>query len=167
VKIKGDVQIYGLYGRARDYTVIDNYNRIERSIIWRNNYIGECELRGVIISRQCSIKPSSVPYEGVVIGDNCAPGEGCALYRRTSKYGHINRLMPARLSTTRAWSGHLKAGAPLWSLLQGPWRSHVGSSTPEYAGQIWRSSASGQPCQSSSYVAFSLIAIFTGVPRYS
>ncbi|MCX6044170.1 MAG: NDP-sugar synthase, partial [Chloroflexi bacterium] len=79
VKIKGDVQIYGPTV-IRDYTVIDNYNRIERSIIWRNNYIGEgCELRGVVISRQCSIKPKVVAYEGVVIGDNCALGEGCVL----------------------------------------------------------------------------------------
>jgi ADP-glucose pyrophosphorylase len=46
VKIKGDVRIYGP-AVIRDYTVIDNYNRIERSIIWRNNYVGEsCELRG-------------------------------------------------------------------------------------------------------------------------
>lgn len=43
VKIKGDVQIYGPTV-IRDNTVIDNYSRIERSIAWRNNYIGEnCE----------------------------------------------------------------------------------------------------------------------------
>lgn len=48
-----------IYGPAviHDYSVIDNYNRIERSIIWRNNYIGEgCEVHGAIITRQCSIK---------------------------------------------------------------------------------------------------------------
>ena len=64
VKIKGDVRIYGP-AVIRDYTVIDNYNRIERSIIWRNNYVGEsCELRGVIITRQCSIKAQVIAYEG-------------------------------------------------------------------------------------------------------
>jgi mannose-1-phosphate guanylyltransferase/phosphomannomutase len=79
VKIKGDVQIYGPTV-VRDYTVIDSYNRIERSIVWRNNYIGEnCELRGVIITRQCSIKPKVVAYEGAVIGDHCTLGEGCVL----------------------------------------------------------------------------------------
>jgi mannose-1-phosphate guanylyltransferase/phosphomannomutase len=80
VKIKGDVRIYGP-AVIRDYSVIDNYNRIERSIIWRNNYIGEgCEVRGAIITRQCSIKSHVVAYEGVVIGDNCVLGEGCVLH---------------------------------------------------------------------------------------
>jgi mannose-1-phosphate guanylyltransferase/phosphomannomutase len=75
VKIKGDVRIYGP-AVIRDYTVIDNYNRIERSIIWRNNYVGEsCELRGVIVTRQCSIKAQVIAYEGVVVGDNCVIGE--------------------------------------------------------------------------------------------
>ena len=47
-RIKGDVHIYGP-AVIRDYTVIDNYNRIERSIIWRNNYVGEsCELLSLI-----------------------------------------------------------------------------------------------------------------------
>lgn len=88
VKIKGDVQIYGPTV-IRDYTVVDNYNRVERSIIWRNNYIGEgCELRGVIISRQCSIKPKVVAYEGVVIGDNCALGEGCVLQADVKLWPH-------------------------------------------------------------------------------
>ena len=76
VKIKGDVRIYGP-AVVRDYTVVDNYNRIERSIIWRNNYVGEsCELRGVIITRQCSVKAQVVAYEGVVIGDNCVCRRG-------------------------------------------------------------------------------------------
>jgi mannose-1-phosphate guanylyltransferase/phosphomannomutase len=79
VKIKGDVTIYGPTV-VRDYTVVDNYNRVERSVIWRNNYIGEsCELRGVIITRHCSIKPKVVAYEGVVIGDHCTVGEGAVL----------------------------------------------------------------------------------------
>jgi len=80
VKIKGDVMIYGP-SVIRDYTVVDNYTRIERNIVWRNCYIGEsCELRGAIISRQCSVKSKVVALEGVVIGDNCVLGEGCALH---------------------------------------------------------------------------------------
>lgn len=80
VKIKGDVMIYGP-SVIRDYTVVDNYNKLERNIIWRNCYIGEsCELRGSIISRQCSVKSHVVTFEGVVVGDNCVLGEGCALH---------------------------------------------------------------------------------------
>lgn len=80
VKIKGDVTITGPVV-IRDYSVIDNYSRIERSILWRNNYVGEtCELRGVVVSRQCSIKSKAVAYEGVVLGDQCILGEGAVLH---------------------------------------------------------------------------------------
>jgi mannose-1-phosphate guanylyltransferase/phosphomannomutase len=88
VKIKGDVQIYGP-SVIRDNTVVDNYSRIERSIAWRNNYIGEnCEIRGAIITRQCTIKPKVVIYEGVVIGDNCALGEGCVIHADVKLWPH-------------------------------------------------------------------------------
>lgn len=80
VKIKGDVTIYGP-SVIRDYTVIDAYSRIERSILWRNNYVGEnCELRGAVISRQCSLKSGVVLFEGVVVGDNCVLGESSVLH---------------------------------------------------------------------------------------
>ncbi|HXF60916.1 MAG TPA: sugar phosphate nucleotidyltransferase [Caldilineaceae bacterium] len=80
VKIKGDVTIYGPCV-IRDYTIIDAYTRIERSILWRNNYVGEnCELRGAIITRQCSIKAKAVVFEGAVISDNCVLGEGCIIH---------------------------------------------------------------------------------------
>ncbi|MBV7327721.1 nucleotidyl transferase [Chloroflexi bacterium TSY] len=79
VKIKGDVALHGPCA-VRDYTIIDNYSRIERSIIWRNGYIGEaCELRGAIISRQCSIKSKVIAFEGAVIGDSCVLGEGSTI----------------------------------------------------------------------------------------
>ncbi|MCE7983616.1 MAG: nucleotidyl transferase [Caldilinea sp. CFX5] len=88
VKIKGDVQIYGP-SVIRDNTVVDNYSRIERSIAWRNNYIGEnCEIRGATITRQCTIKPKVVIYEGVVIGDNCALGEGCVIHADVKLWPH-------------------------------------------------------------------------------
>ena len=80
VKIKGDVTIYGP-SVIRDYTVVDSYTRIERSILWRNNYVGEnCELRGAVVTRQCSLKSRVVLFEGVVIGDNCVLGEGSVIY---------------------------------------------------------------------------------------
>ena len=88
VKIKDDVKIYGP-AVIRDYTVIDNHTRVERSIIWRNNYIGEsCELRGVIITRQCSFQAQVVAYEGVVVGDNCAVGERAVLHPNVKLWPH-------------------------------------------------------------------------------
>jgi len=80
VKIKGGVSIYGP-AVIRDYTVIDNYSRIERSIMWRNTYVGEaCELRGAIVGRQCSIKSGVIAYEGAVIGDSCVLEENCVIH---------------------------------------------------------------------------------------
>ena len=40
VKIKGGVVIHGPTV-VRDYTIVDNRAHIDRSIIWRNCYIGE------------------------------------------------------------------------------------------------------------------------------
>lgn len=80
VKIKGGVTIHGPTV-IRDYTVIDNHSRIERSVMWRNTYVGEtCELRGVIVGRQCTIKSGVVAYEGAIIGDGCVLDENCVLH---------------------------------------------------------------------------------------
>ena len=88
VKIKGDVTIHGPTV-IRDYTVVDNYSRIERSVIWRNNYIGEsCELRGAIIMRQCTVKSKVVAFEGVVVGDFCMLGEGSVLHADVKLWPH-------------------------------------------------------------------------------
>lgn len=108
VKIKGDVQIYGPT-TVRDYTVIDAHNRIERSIIWRNSYIGEnCELRGAIIARQCSIKPKVVAFEGVVVGDHCMLGEGAVLHADVKLWPHKQIDAGATVKESIIWGaqGH-------------------------------------------------------------
>ena len=80
VKIKGGVVIHGP-AVIRDYTIIDNRVQIERSVIWRNCYVGEAaEVRGAIVSRQCSLKAKSVLFEGSVIGDNSLIGEGAIIH---------------------------------------------------------------------------------------
>jgi mannose-1-phosphate guanylyltransferase / phosphomannomutase len=108
VKIKGDVTIYGPTV-IRDYTVVDNYNRMERGIVWRNNYIGEnCELRGVIITRHCSIKPKVIAYEGVVIGDHCTVGEGAVLQPDIKLWPHKQIDAGATVTESIIWGtqGH-------------------------------------------------------------
>ncbi len=80
VKIKGGVVIQGP-AVIRDYTIIDNRVQIERSVIWRNCYVGEsAEVRGAIISRRCSLKAKSVLFEGSIIGDNSLIGEGAVIH---------------------------------------------------------------------------------------
>ncbi|MEA3336081.1 MAG: sugar phosphate nucleotidyltransferase [Chloroflexota bacterium] len=80
VQVKGKVVIRGP-SVVRDYSIVDNRAQIDRSIIWRNCYIGEdAELRGAIVGRQCSIKAKAALYEGVVIGESCLIGEGALLH---------------------------------------------------------------------------------------
>jgi mannose-1-phosphate guanylyltransferase/phosphomannomutase len=80
VKIKAGVIIHGPTS-IHEYTVVDNYVHIDRSIIWRNCYIGEgSELRGAIIGRQCSLKRKVVVFEGGVLGDFTVIGEGAVIH---------------------------------------------------------------------------------------
>ncbi len=80
VQIKGGVVIHGPTA-LRPFTLVDNRAHIDRSIIWRNTYIGEgAELRGAIIGRQCSLKSRSVVFEGAVVGDACTVGEDAVIH---------------------------------------------------------------------------------------
>ncbi|HEU5102835.1 MAG TPA: mannose-1-phosphate guanyltransferase [Roseiflexaceae bacterium] len=79
VKIKGGVIIHGPTA-IRDYTVVDMRATIDRSIIWRNSYIGErAELRGAIVLRQCNIKSRAVLFEGAVVGDQTIINAGAVI----------------------------------------------------------------------------------------
>ncbi len=80
VKIKGGVVIRGP-SVIRNYTIVDNRAQIDRSIVWRNSYVGEGgELRGAIVCRQCSIKSNAVIFEGAVVGDNTTIGERSVIH---------------------------------------------------------------------------------------
>ena len=78
-KIKGGVIVHGP-SVIRDYTIIDTRANIDRSIIWRNSYIGErAELRGAIVLRQSNIRQRAILFEGVVIGDGVQIGAGAVI----------------------------------------------------------------------------------------
>ncbi len=80
VKVNSGAVIHGPTS-IRDYTVVDNRAQIDRSLIWRNCYIGESsELRGAIVCRQSTMKARSVLYEGSVIGDGCVIGQGAVIH---------------------------------------------------------------------------------------
>ncbi len=79
VKIKQGVIVHGPTV-IRNYSVVDRYADLDRSVIWRNCYIGEgAEVRGAIIGRQVSLKRKSVVFEGAVIGDSSVIGEGAII----------------------------------------------------------------------------------------
>lgn len=80
VRIKDGVVIHGPTV-IRDYSIIDERTQIDRSIIWRNCYIGKgAELRGAVVLKHCSIKAKSVVHEGAVIGDGSIVGEGAVIH---------------------------------------------------------------------------------------
>jgi mannose-1-phosphate guanylyltransferase/phosphomannomutase len=65
----------------RDYSIIEERSQIDRSIVWRNCYVGKgVELRGAMILRHCSLKSKSVIYEGAVVGDGSIIGEGAVIH---------------------------------------------------------------------------------------
>jgi mannose-1-phosphate guanylyltransferase / phosphomannomutase len=79
VKIKGGVVINGP-SVIRDYTIVDTRARIDRSIVWRNSYIGErAELRGAIVLRQSNIRSRAMILEGAVVGDGVQIGAGAVI----------------------------------------------------------------------------------------
>jgi mannose-1-phosphate guanylyltransferase/phosphomannomutase len=80
VQIKSGVVIRGP-SVIRDYTVVDNEAQIDRSIIWRNCYIGErVQIRGSVVLRQCSLKSRVRVFEGCVIGDRVIVGENAVIH---------------------------------------------------------------------------------------
>ncbi|PYN11539.1 MAG: nucleotidyl transferase, partial [Candidatus Rokuibacteriota bacterium] len=71
----GDVEIVGPTV-LRDYVTVDVGAVVDRSIVWRNSYIGErAELHGTIVGRQCALKSRVSLEEGSVIGDHCIVNE--------------------------------------------------------------------------------------------
>ena len=78
-KIKDGVIIRGPTV-IRDFTIVDSRAQIDRSVIWRNSYIGErTEVRGAIVGRHCSLKAKSMIFEGAVIGDQTIVGESAII----------------------------------------------------------------------------------------
>ncbi|MFQ5578686.1 MAG: sugar phosphate nucleotidyltransferase, partial [Anaerolineae bacterium] len=80
VRIKDNAVIRGPT-IVRDYSIVEERAQIDRSIVWRNCYIGKgVELRGAVVLRHCSLKSKSVVYEGAVIGDGSIIGEGAVIH---------------------------------------------------------------------------------------
>ncbi len=76
VKIAAEAEIIGPTV-LRDYVSVDYGAVVDRSIVWRNSYIGDrSELHGTIVGRQCALKTRVVLEEGSVIGDHCVVNDG-------------------------------------------------------------------------------------------
>ncbi len=105
VKIKGGVVIQGP-AVIRDYTVVDNRAFLERSIIWRNCYIGEgSEIRGAVIGKQCTIKSNVAIFEGAVLGDNCLVERGAVIHPKVRLWPGKEVEAGATVKSTIIWGG--------------------------------------------------------------
>ncbi|HEX5690141.1 MAG TPA: mannose-1-phosphate guanyltransferase [Roseiflexaceae bacterium] len=102
-KIKGGVIVHGP-SAIRDYAVVDTRATIDRSIIWRNSYIGErAELRGAIVMRQCNIKSRAVLFEGVVVGDQTIINAGAVIGANVKIWPSKEVDEGATISTSIIW----------------------------------------------------------------
>ncbi len=64
----------------RDYVSVDYGALVDRSIVWRNSYIGDrAELHGTIVGRQCALKSRVILEEGSVVGDHCIVNESARI----------------------------------------------------------------------------------------
>jgi mannose-1-phosphate guanylyltransferase/phosphomannomutase len=64
----------------RDYVSVDFGAIVDRSIVWRNTYIGDhCELHGTIVGRQCALKSHVTLEEGSVVGDHSVVNDGARI----------------------------------------------------------------------------------------
>lgn len=76
VKIGAQARIVGPTV-LRDHVLVEAGAVIDRSIVWRNCYLGErSELHGSIVGRQCALKARVVLEEGSVVADHSIVGEG-------------------------------------------------------------------------------------------
>lgn len=78
-KIKEGAVIYGPTV-VRDFSIVESRAHIDRSIIWRNSYVGErAELRGAILGRQVTVKRRAMVFEGTVVGDGTTVNIGAII----------------------------------------------------------------------------------------
>ncbi len=104
-KIKGGVIVHGP-SVIREYSVIDSHAHVDRSIIWRNSYVGErAEIRGAIVCRQCSIKSRVLVFEGAVIGDSTVVNEGAIIQPQVKIWPNKEIETGATISASIIW-GH-------------------------------------------------------------
>lgn len=108
VRVKGGVVIHGPTV-IRPFTIVDNRTHIDRSIIWRNAYIGEgVELRGAIIGRKCSLKSKAVVFEGAVVGDECMVGEGAVIHPNVKIWPNKEIEAGATVKSSLIWGSQAR-----------------------------------------------------------
>ncbi|MBI4790644.1 MAG: mannose-1-phosphate guanyltransferase [Chloroflexi bacterium] len=107
-RIKGSVVIHGPTA-IHPYTIVDNRAHIDRSIVWRNSYIGEgVELRGAIIGQRSSLKSKAVAFEGAVLGDECMVGENAVIHPNVKVWPNKEIEAGATVKSSLIWGSQAR-----------------------------------------------------------
>jgi len=108
VRVKGGVVIHGP-AAIRPYTILDSRVHIDRSLVWRNAYIGEgVELRGAIIGRRCRVKSHAVVFEGAVVGDECTVGDGAVIHPNVKIWPNKEVEAGATVKSSLIWGAQAR-----------------------------------------------------------
>lgn len=108
VRIKSGAVVHGP-AAIHPFTIIDERAHVDRSIIWRNAYIGEgVELRGVVIGARCSLNTRAVVFEGAVIGDECNIGAGAVIHPNVKIWPQKQIEEGATLRSSLIWGSQAR-----------------------------------------------------------
>ena len=117
-----------------DDTIVDTRAFIERSIIWRNCYVGErSELRGAIVCRQCNLKSGVMVSEGAVIGDGTTVSESAIIHPGVKIWPNKNIETGAIIKSSLIWGS--QAPSPLFGRFGVTGLVNV-DMTPEFAAKL-------------------------------
>ena len=103
VKVASGAVIHGPSVIA-DNTVIERRAHIDRSIVWRNTYVGQhSEVRGALIGSECNIQPNAVVFENAVVSDHTVLGRGSIVQPNVKIWPNKEVESGAVVSTSIIW----------------------------------------------------------------
>jgi mannose-1-phosphate guanylyltransferase/phosphomannomutase len=87
-----------------DNTVIERRAHIDRSILWRNGFIGPySEIRGSIVGVECNVQANAVIFENAVVSDQVIVGRGAIIQPNVKIWPHKEVDAGAVVSTSIIW----------------------------------------------------------------
>jgi len=87
-----------------DNTVVERRSTVDRSIIWRNNFLGpRTELHGSLLCTECNIQANAVIFENAVVADQTVVGRGAIIQPNVKIWPHKEIEPGAVVSTSIIW----------------------------------------------------------------
>ncbi|HLJ66706.1 MAG TPA: sugar phosphate nucleotidyltransferase [Chloroflexota bacterium] len=87
-----------------DNCVVERHAHLDRSIIWRNSYLGtHSEIRGSLLGAECNVRSNTVVFENAVIGDGTVLGRGAIIQPNVKIWPHKEIEAGAVVSTSIIW----------------------------------------------------------------